>query len=111
MPTDKRFEKRLAELTAFYKPLPPEKMILAEPLINNAVFIEFELEKLQHLIKADGCVDDYQNGSNQKGQKISANVQSYNSLVKSYNMISQRLEALMPKTNNAKSKLERLMDE
>ena len=109
MAKDKDFSKRLAELRKFYEPLPPEKMVLAEPLIENAVFIEFQLAELQEKIREGGCVDEYQNGSNQKGLKASANVQSYNSLVKSYNMISQRLADLMP-PQKGKSKLDMLDD-
>lgn len=107
MQKDKRYEKRLTELKKFYEPLPPEKMVLAVPLIENAVFIEFQLEDLQQKIKESGCVDVYQNGNNQKGYKASANVQSYNALVKSYNMISQRLAELMPQ-QKTKAKLDML---
>lgn len=109
MPKDKDFENRLAELNKFYEPLPPEKMVLAKPLIENAVFIEFQLRDLQEKIRQSGCVDEYQNGNNQKGLKASANVQSYNALVKSYNMISQRLADLMPQ-QKTKSKLSMLDD-
>lgn len=80
------------------------------PLIENAVFIESEMKKLQEIIASEGAVDEYQNGNNQFGKKASAYLQSYNALVKSYNMINTRLEAMMPKTT-AKSKLEELMDE
>lgn len=111
MARDKEISKRLAELSEFYKPLSPEKMVLARPLIENAVFIEFQLKDLQKIIEESGCVDEYQNGSNQFGKKASATVQSYNALVKSYNMISQRLADLMPKQEKAKSKLESLMNE
>ena len=111
MAKDSKFEQRLAELNAFYAPLPPEKMVLARPLIDNAVFIESQLEELQHEIRANGTTDEYKNGNNQYGTKQSASVQSYNALVKSYNMISQRLAELMPKQDKAKSKLETLIDE
>lgn len=73
--------------------------------------MEVELEDLEKLISAEGSCDDYQNGKNQKGRKISANLQAYNSLVKSYNMVNQRLENMLPKAERVNSKLEELMNE
>lgn len=110
MPKDNKVEKRMAELTKIYEPLSPEKMSLARPLIQNAVFIEFQMKELQEVIERDGCSEEYQNGNNQFGKKQSANLQAYNALVKSYNMINSRLEGMLPKTTS-KSKLESLMDE
>lgn len=85
-------------------------MALAYPLIENMVFIEQQMESLQQIIASEGFTDEYQNGNNQFGKKQSANLQSYNALVKSYNMINSRLEGMLPKQQN-KSKLEALMDE
>ena len=83
---------------------------MVSPLIENLVFIEFQLKELQEIIKKDGFTDEYQNGNNQYGKKQSANVQSYNALVKSYNMISQRLEGMLPKVTKT-SKLDEMMNE
>ena len=102
--------KRLAEVKQLYADLPTEKMVLVLPLIENLVFIEFQLKELQEIISKDGFIDEYQNGNNQFGKKQSANVQSYNALVKSYNMISQRLEGMMPAQKKS-SKLNDLMNE
>lgn len=101
---------RIEELKQIYAPLSSEKMALAYPLIENMVFIEQQMESLQHIIASEGFTDEYQNGNNQFGKKQSANLQSYNALVKSYNMINSRLEGMLPKQQN-KSKLEALMDE
>jgi hypothetical protein len=110
MAKDRLFESRLKEVTQLYKDLPEDKMVLAVPLIENLVFIEFQLKDLQQSITKDGFVDEYQNGNNQFGKKTSANVQSYNALVKSYNMISQRLEGMLPK-QATKSKLTEMFNE
>ena len=110
MAKDKIYENRLAEVKNLYADLPEDKMILVLPLIENLVFIEFQLKDLQEIIKKDGFTDEYQNGNNQFGKKQSANVQSYNALVKSYNMISQRLEGMLPKVSK-QSKLDELMNE
>ena len=102
---------RLDELMEIYSVLDEDKLKLVIPLIENAVFIEGEMQKLQEIIKKDGAVDEYQNGNNQFGKKASANLQSYNALVKSYNMINTRLENMLPKVIKASSKLEELMNE
>ena len=110
MAKDKIYENRLAEVKKLYADLPEDKMTLVSPLIENLVFIEFQLKELQEIIKKDGFTDEYQNGNNQYGKKQSANVQSYNALVKSYNMISQRLEGMLPKITKT-SKLDEMMNE
>lgn len=104
-------DARIEELKEIYKDLPTEKMALAMPLIENAAFIENEMRKLQEVIKNDGAVDEYQNGANQFGKKQSANLQSYNALVKSYNMINTRLEAMLPARKKEQTKLGDLMNE
>lgn len=58
--------------------------------------MEIELEDLQEIIARNGTSEDYQNGSNQYGRKASADLQAYNSLVKSYNTVNSRLEAMLP---------------
>ena len=110
MAKDNKFDKRLAEVRELYADLSEDKMTLVSPLIENLVFIEFQLKELQEIIKKDGFTDEYQNGNNQYGKKQSANVQSYNALVKSYNMISQRLEGMLPKITKT-SKLDEMMNE
>lgn len=104
-------EQRLNELKQIYSTLSEDKLKIVTPLIENAVFIESEMEKLQQIIESEGAVDEYQNGNNQFGKKASANLQGYNALVKSYNMINTRLEAMLPKKEKAESKLEKLMNE
>lgn len=110
MKQDTEISKRIAELTKLYDGLSSEKMALAYPLIENMAFIEFQMRDLQNIIADEGVVDEYQNGSNQFGKKQSANLQSYNALVKSYNMINTRLEGMLP-THRKSSKLSKLMDE
>jgi len=110
MKKDSKTSSRIEELKQIYAPLSSEKMALAYPLIENMVFIEQQMESLQQIIASEGFTDEYQNGNNQFGKKQSANLQSYNALVKSYNMINSRLEGMLPKQQN-KSKLEAMMNE
>ena len=110
MKKDSKTSSRIEELKQIYAPLSSEKMALAYPLIENMVFIEQQMDSLQQIIASEGFTDEYQNGNNQFGKKQSANLQSYNALVKSYNMINSRLEGMLPKQQN-KSKLEAMMNE
>ena len=82
----------------------------AKPLIDNAAFLEVELEDLQKVIAENGTVDSYQNGANQYGRKIGSEVQSYNALLKSYNTVNNRLADLLPKKKQ-QSKLEALLED
>lgn len=110
MPKQNKTSARINELKQIYAPLSPEKMALAYPLIENMVFIEQQMETLQKIIADEGFTDEYQNGNNQFGKKQSANLQSYNALVKSYNMINSRLEGMLPLQKRT-SKLETLMND
>lgn len=110
MTREKEISKRIAELTKLYDGLSADKMALAYPLIENMAFIEFQMRDLQKIIADEGVTDEYKNGNNQFGKKQSANLQSYNALVKSYNMINTRLEGMLP-PKHSKSKLTELMDE
>lgn len=96
MSKDTKIKKRLKELTAIYSKLPEKKRSIAEPLIKNAAFMEVELEELREIIAENGASEEYKNGENQYGRKASADLQSYNSLLKSYNMVNSRLEAMLP---------------
>jgi len=105
-----RIAARMAELNELYAELSEEKMKLAKPLMENAAFLEVELEDLQKIIAENGTVDAYQNGANQYGKKIGSEVQSYNALLKSYNSINNRLADLLPKKKK-QSKLEALLED
>lgn len=80
--------KALAELT-------DNKKSVVEKTVNDAAFKAVMLEDLHEVIQEEGVVEEYQNGSNQRGRKVSSNVQVYNSIEKSYqNQIKILLDAL-----------------
>lgn len=64
--------------------------------MKNAAFMTVELENLQETIAAEGATDDYKNGANQYGRKISAALQSYNSLLKNYTAVIKALLTILP---------------
>lgn len=105
-----RIKDELARLSDVYKVLPPNTLAIVMPLLENAAFMKVTLDDLQEVINANGCSDDYQNGANQFGKKASADLQAYNSLIKNYNTVSDRLEKLLP-PEQRKSRLREMQNE
>lgn len=101
MSKDTKIKRRLKELNQIYSKLPEKKRSIAEHLIKNAAFMEAELEELREIISENGASEEYKNGENQYGRKASADLQSYNALLKSYNMVNSRLEAMLPPEETA----------
>lgn len=110
MTKETRIKQELARLTEIYRELPENKLALVIPLLENAAFMKITLEDLQVSINRNGCSDEYKNGENQYGKKAAADLQAYNSLIKNYNTISDRLEKLLP-PEQRESRLEALRDE
>ena len=104
-----RIENRKKELLEIYQELSEEKMKIALPLIENAAFLEIELEDLQKVISEKGTVEDYKNGNNQYGKKVGSEVGSYTSLMKTYGVINKRLSEILPPKKKV-SKLEAFMN-
>lgn len=110
MTKETRIKQELARLTEIYRELPENRLALVIPLLENAAFMKITLEDLQVSINRNGCSDEYKNGENQYGKKAAADLQAYNSLIKNYNTISDRLEKLLP-PEQRESRLEALRDE
>lgn len=108
MKKDTKIKKELERLDEIYKELPENKYKIVYPLLENAAFMKVTLEDLQYMINKEGCHDEYKNGANQYGRKASADLQAYNSLIKNYNSISERLEKMLP-PEKKKSKLDELI--
>lgn len=106
----KRISREFTKLKALYSELPENKKKLMMPLIQNASFMKVTLEDLQATINQEGATDEYQNGANQFGRKQSANIQAYNSLIKNYNAVIDKLDKMLP-PDVKKSKLDELIDE
>lgn len=102
----KRIDNEFTKLKKLYSEIPQNKFDLLLPLIQNAAFMKVTLEELQETINQEGATDEYCNGANQFGRKQSANIQAYNSLVKNYNNVIDKLEKLLP----AEAKRSRLTD-
>ncbi len=105
-----RIKQELIRLEEIYRGLPENKLAIVIPLLENASFMKITLEDLQDSINRNGCSEEYKNGENQYGKKAAADLQAYNSLIKNYNAISDRLEKLLP-PDQRESRLEALRDE
>ena len=54
------------------------------------------MDELQIKIRLEGATDEYQNGANQCGVKISAAIQAYNQMMKTYHTLMDKLLARLP---------------
>ena len=86
----------LARLEKLFSPLPENERMFIQPLLENAAFMRVTLDELQIKIRLEGATDEYQNGANQCGVKISAAIQAYNQLMKTYHTLMDKLMAKLP---------------
>ena len=109
---DKRKED-LKRIRDFYQDLPDSMKAIAFPMLDNLSFIDDQLEKLRIEIDSSGPIEEYTNGSNQKGMKQSASIQAYCSLLKSYTSIYTKVCNLVKdnKKDIAHKKLQDFLNE
>lgn len=96
MDKNERIEIKRAELMKSFERLPAEQLKVATDLISQAAFIAVELEDLAEIISKEGMTEEYQNGANQRGRKISSNAQIYTALIEKYKSISFGLLKIVP---------------
>lgn len=93
---EQRIKSEYNKLKGQCKGLPKNKLAVALPLIEQAAFMRITLADLQVEISEAGCVEEYQNGKNQSGFKTTAALQAYNSTVKNYAAVCERLDRILP---------------
>lgn len=103
-------EAERKKLSDIYSKIAADTKKTVDKLINNAAFMAVTLEELQSIINEKGCIEEYQNGANQKGYKKSSEVEVYNTMIKNYSGIIRQLTDLLPdpkqsNINNAGEKL------
>ena len=89
-------DKELSRLKKLFAPLPANERSFIEPLLENSAFMRVTLDELQIKIRLEGATDEYQNGANQCGVKISAAIQAYNQLMKTYHTLMDKLLGRLP---------------
>lgn len=96
MTKEERIKKEHDRLSALFADLDENELQTAAGLIRSAAFLAVSLEDLEAEINANGYIDSYTNGTNQSGVKISAAVQTYNSMVGKYTTIITKLLKIVP---------------
>ena len=99
-------DAELEKLEKLFSPLPENEKSFIQPLLENAAFMRATLDELQIKIWLEGATDEYQNGANQCGVKISASIQAYNQLMKTYHTLMDKLMAKLPAEKNTADELD-----
>lgn len=85
---EKRIKAEVTKMKKVFSELDNEKKKdIVNNLIDNMAFMTITLQDLQQMINESGCVEEYQNGENQRGYKESTAVRVYNNLIKNYNSV------------------------
>jgi len=94
---DERRNIEEEKLWTALRELSENKKKVVEKTVIDAAFKAIQLEDLHKVIQAEGVIEEYQNGQNQTGRKVSSNVQVYNALDKSYQSQIKILLDALPK--------------
>ena len=105
-----RISREKRSLSKLCKDLPDGKKAIAMPLVEQAAFMRVTLADLQDEINKSGCVEEYQNGRNQSGWKTTAALQAYNSTVKNYAAVCERLDRILPDSPVGRKLVELMRD-
>lgn len=96
MNIENRINEEKERLNAIFNDLEENERRVAQGLIDQACFLLITLEELQKSINQNGFVGEYQNGNNQFGTKTSAELQAYNSTLRSYSSVVGKLLKIVP---------------
>ena len=92
---EKRIEEQKKVLLGVFQSMDADRLKAIQPLIDNVCFMSVILEDLSKEILEKGVTDKYQNGANQYGIKKSAEVETYNVMVKNFStLMKQIIDAL-----------------
>lgn len=106
MTKQERIEAEKTRLFELFENMDVNQLETAQGLISSAAFLRVSLEDLEKIINENGYIDEYQNGKDQTGHKISAAVQSYNGLCAKYTTIITKLLRIVPPERRPKVKNE-----
>lgn len=106
-----RKTREFNRLKKIYSEISPEQQVICYSMLEEAAFLKVTLEDLRAEISENGTVDEYKNGANQFGTKVSANLQSYNSTLKNYFVLLEKIMKMFPISAEKKSELAELMNE
>ena len=102
MEKSERTEAKREELTKLLEGLPEVKKRIAGDLIEQAAFLSVTLEDLAESITKNGTVEEYTNGANQSGRKVSSDAKLYSNLIAKYSAIITKLMKIAPDAKTPK---------
>lgn len=106
MDANEQIKGELRKMKKMFANLPENERKFIEPLLQNAAFMRVVLEDLQEQIAENGCVEEYSNGENQGGKKMSAELSAYNTTVRNYNAVMVKLIERLPKEEKKSAMLQ-----
>ncbi len=96
------YKKELKKLKNIADFMPEDRKKICEGLLTDAAFMAERLEELREHIKENGWSEEYQNGENQRGRKITVEADCYLKTQKLYAAtIKQLVDQLPPPTETA----------
>ena len=96
MTKEERIAAERERLAATFADLDENQLKTAAGLISSAAFLRVTLCDLEEEINAAGCTEEYINGKNQSGVKVSAACQAYAQLNTKYQSTIQKLLKITP---------------
>ncbi len=78
------FRAKLKQLRHIFSEVEDDKKEIIDNIIQSVAFMTVELKNLEEVIKLNGQVERYKNGSCQSGYKKSAASDAYNSMKKTF---------------------------
>src|SRR5690606_17425521 len=94
---DERRKQKEEELWRALAELTPSKKKIVKNTVEDAAFKAVQLEELHIVLQDEGVIEEYQNGANQSGRKVSSVFQAYSTLEKSYQSQVKILLDALPK--------------
>ena len=110
MTEDNRIKEKRDELLKTFAHLSDDEIKIASGLIDQAAFLAVTLEDLAALIQTEGVTEEYTNGANQKGRKISSNAKAYTAMIGKYTTITTKLLQLVPHGTTRPLTLSEILD-
>lgn len=101
-----RIAEKRAELEKLMAGLTANKKKIAGDLIRQAAFLGVTLEDLAESISINGTTEEYTNGANQSGRKVSSDAKLYSNLITKYSAIITKLIKLAPEEKRPARKIE-----
>lgn len=103
--------QEFVKMKQIYADLSPDQKVICFSMIEEAAFLKVTLTGLRTEIEENGCTDEYKNGANQFGTKVSATLQSYNSTLKNYFVLMEKIVKMFPISAEKSADLAELMRE